>query len=198
MSADDVKKIASYNATTILCAYLNSNPNSSGKGNPPMSNASAYTEGIQEKLLGRIMAKIRFEPDSDCWIWTGGKTIKQVTRRKGRTLLPYGLVKINGKKLLVHRVLFAIIRGPIPSGMESDHLCRRTLCVNPFDIEPVTHSVNMARSSCIDQLRARSQAVTHCPEGHAYNRTNTRTRMGHRQCRSCDREYHREKYRAQQ
>lgn len=27
MSADDVKKIASYNATTILCAYLNSNPN---------------------------------------------------------------------------------------------------------------------------------------------------------------------------
>jgi hypothetical protein len=35
--------------------------------------------------------------------------------------------------------------GPVPSGMELDHLCRVKACVNPDHLEPVTHAENMRR-----------------------------------------------------
>jgi hypothetical protein len=39
------------------------------------------------------------------------------------------------------------IHGPVPSGLELDHLCRQRDCVNPDHLEPVTHAENMRRGS---------------------------------------------------
>ena len=36
--------------------------------------------------------------------------------------------------------------GPIPEGLELDHLCKNGKCVNPAHLEPVTHAENIRRS----------------------------------------------------
>lgn len=43
------------------------------------------------------------------------------------------------------RVAYEMFIGPMPIGMEPDHLCRVRLCVRPSHIEPVTSEVNNRR-----------------------------------------------------
>lgn len=71
-----------------------------------------------------------------CWIWHGaGKT--------GR----YGRYSVNGRMEQAHRVAYEWSVGPIPTGLQLDHLCRQTLCVNPDHLEPVSASENVQRGS---------------------------------------------------
>lgn len=49
----------------------------------------------------------------------------------------------------VHVQNFVEKYGPVPDGLELDHLCQVEACVNPDHLEPVTHRVNIARSSII-------------------------------------------------
>lgn len=51
----------------------------------------------------------------------------------------------DSKESLVHRILYIAERGPIPEGMELDHLCNISLCVNPNHMEVVTHKENLRR-----------------------------------------------------
>ena len=44
-----------------------------------------------------------------------------------------------------HCVFYARQHGPIPEGMDLDHLCRRKNCVNPAHLEVVTHAENVRR-----------------------------------------------------
>jgi hypothetical protein len=46
-----------------------------------------------------------------------------------------------------HVVMYERHVGLVPDGLELDHLCRNTSCVNPSHLEPVTHAENMRRSS---------------------------------------------------
>jgi len=54
-------------------------------------------------------------------------------------------MKSGGKTVRAHRFYYERINGPIPDGLELDHLCRVHSCVNPDHLEPVTHTVNMRR-----------------------------------------------------
>jgi hypothetical protein len=120
---------------------------------------------LAEKLSERFAP----EPNSGCWLWLG------VLNRGG-----YGMVKHLGVYRMAHRESFLKHRGPIPGGLELDHLCRTRACVNPDHLEPVTHKENIRRGS-----RA---MVTHCPSGHPYSPDNTyRDARGSRFCRSCKR-----------
>ncbi|MGZ6854085.1 MAG: HNH endonuclease [Mycobacteriaceae bacterium] len=79
--------------------------------------------------------------------------------------------------------------GPIPRGLELDHLCRNRRCVNPDHLEPVSHRENCHRAelgvAAADIMRSR----THCPRGHKYDQSNTyRTPKGYRVCRTCHRD----------
>jgi DNA-binding transcriptional regulator YiaG len=47
----------------------------------------------------------------------------------------------------VYRVMWEAEHGPVPEGLELDHLCRQRDCVNLNHLEPVTHQENMRRSS---------------------------------------------------
>jgi hypothetical protein len=73
---------------------------------------------------------------SPCWIWQL-KTMKKTG---------YGTLGIKGKHYLAHRVYYEQARGPIPEGMQLDHLCRVRECVNPDHLEPVTPQENTRRS----------------------------------------------------
>ncbi|WP_443060266.1 HNH endonuclease [Streptomyces sp. NBC_00444] len=85
-----------------------------------------------------------------------------------------------------HRAAYLELIGPIPSGLELDHLCRNRACWNPWHIDPVTHAVNVQRGLAAAGLRARAALVTRCPVGHSYEGANDRRRKdGKRYCHAC-------------
>jgi len=43
----------------------------------------------------------------------------------------YGHLTDKGVRVLAHRYMWTVMRGPIPEGMTIDHLCRVRRCVNP-------------------------------------------------------------------
>lgn len=46
-----------------------------------------------------------------------------------------------------HQFYYRLIRGPVPAGLEIDHLCRNTMCVDPWHMEAVTRAQNTQRGS---------------------------------------------------
>lgn len=46
-----------------------------------------------------------------------------------------------------HQVFYELHVGPIPRGLELDHLCQNPSCVNPAHLEPVTHAENVRRGA---------------------------------------------------
>jgi hypothetical protein len=113
--------------------------------------------------------------DSGCWRW-------QLARmpREG-----YGLGTRRGRRVLAHRISYETFVGPIPEGMQLDHLCRVRHCVNPEHLEPVTPRENIMRSP-ITQA-ALNAAKRECPQGHPYDEVNTYRYRGARICRACSR-----------
>ena len=91
-----------------------------------------------------------------------------------------------------HRVVYEHFHGPIPVGLQLDHLCRVHNCVNPDHLEPVTSKENLHRG---DTHAARNAAKTHCPKQHEYTPANTYVYQGKRLCRECRRARYREWYR---
>lgn len=82
-------------------------------------------------------------------------------------------------KVYAHRWSYENFVGPIPDGLQIDHLCRNTLCVNPDHLEPVTGAENLRRSHG-------NGSKTHCPAGHPYAGANVYiSPQGGRVCRTC-------------
>lgn len=125
----------------------------------------------------RFMAKV--DRSGECWLWTGF-----VMKKEG-----YGRFGVEGRKVaLAHRWSYEHFVGPIPEGLELDHLCRVRRCVRPDHLEPVTHRENTLRGLAPIVLGTRQRAVTHCPKGHPYDGANTIYRKtGARRCRECTR-----------
>lgn len=99
----------------------------------------------------------RYVVDADgCWLWTGNIGQHGYGRAWRR---------IDGRKRLLyaHRLSYEHHVGPIPDGLELDHLCRKRACIRPACLEPVTHAVNVARGEAPAGVRARAAK---CPAGH--------------------------------
>ena len=106
-----------------------------------------------------------------CWLWTGYKLVGY-----GRFNVDVSR-KAKTRNVKAHRWAWEDANGPIPEGLQLDHLCRTPACVRPDHLEPVTHAENQRRKAL---------TVTHCPQGHAYDEANTYVRSsGKRQCKAC-------------
>jgi hypothetical protein len=120
-------------------------------------------------LPPRIASKIRVD-ENGCWLWTA------TGDGKG-----YGFVRWQGANRRVHRVVYGLLVGE-PQEQTLDHLCRVKACCNPAHLEDVSHRVNILRGG---GLAAQAAGRTHCPQGHAYDATNTKNYRGRRYCRAC-------------
>jgi hypothetical protein len=134
-------------------------------------------------LRERLFSRLIIDQETGCLLWTGG------TAKFG-----YGRVSVNGYPQHVHQVMYEMFVGPVPDGLELDHLCRVPRCASPAHLEAVTHKVNMLRS----QTPAAANATkTHCDRGHEYDLLNTyfAPGTGHRQCRACNQDRERRRSR---
>ena len=112
------------------------------------------------------------EPNTGCWLWEAG------TNHDG-----YGQFRSGGERVLAHRYAYVRWVGPIPDGLQLDHLCRVPPCVNPEHLEPVTCRENLLRGETAAALNA---AKTHCVHGHEFTPESTYVcPNGWRQCRVC-------------
>lgn len=136
----------------------------------------------------RFWAKVR--RSDGCWEWQGSLSSKG-----------YGVFWDADHKnnLLAHRVAYELVTGPIPDGLQLDHLCRNRRCVNPAHLEPVTGKENLLRG---DTHAANNASKEVCKNGHPFDVVRP---DGSRGCRTCDvektRRYqarHRDRYLASQ
>lgn len=135
---------------------------------------------LNELAQARFWAKVDRIDGDGCWLWRGS------TNKKG-----YGLLGVNKKSLLAHRVAYTLVNGEIPKGLILDHLCRVHGCCRPSHLEAVTPSVNTARGEGWISLQ---RFKTHCDHGHEFTPQNTYVKRGLRQCRECNRRIWRDWY----
>jgi hypothetical protein len=131
-----------------------------------------------EKFVSRFeVSEEHMWNNSACWIWTAGTTCNGYQK--------YASFRADGKMIRGHVFSYRYFVGEIPQGLELDHLCRNTLCVNPDHLEAVTHSVNIKRGLTPIRARERAALRTHCPSGHPYDEVNTYWWNGTRYCKIC-------------
>lgn len=124
------------------------------------------------------------EPNSGCWLWDGGYNSKGYGR-----LYVGSVVDSTARQALAHKLAFEMYRGEVPEGLELDHLCRVTACVNPLHLEPVTHAENIRRSRLgkveTNPAAKVNKEKTHCKRGHLLSGENVYRHDGKRHCRLC-------------
>lgn len=142
------------------------------------------TAGRRKPDIRTYVAKrVRVNTATGCWEW-----LAHVDYRG------YGRISPScGGELRAHRLVYELLVGPIPVGLDLDHICHSTdntcrggvchhrRCVNPAHLEPVTRSENGRRQA--------SARWTHCIHGHELTPENTyRSPSGkQRRCRTCRR-----------
>ena len=138
--------------------------------------ACQYRGPAPTPVAERLWRRVQRGGPTDCWLWLGA------TNGNG-----YGVIGRGGRgtQTYVHRVVWELERGPIPDGLQVDHLCRVKMCVNPRHLAVVTAAENNRRSMSATAIHARK---THCPAGHPYDEVNTYRPPGQpnsRMCRAC-------------
>lgn len=118
-----------------------------------------------------------------CWWWTGAKNDKG-----------YARATVGGRTRGAHRWAYEFLVGEIGTDPDSgkpldlDHLCKNRLCVNPDHMEPVTHQVNIWRSS-------RYAGHDECFHGHPRTPENSGFDInGHLFCIPCRKGWHERNY----
>lgn len=129
-----------------------------------------------EQLPARFRSKVVVD-ENGCWLWCA------YVQPNGYGQYGVGVYP-NGGMVAAHRHSYLLLVGPIPDGLQLDHLCRVTRCVNPAHLEPVTARENTLRSDGLCAINARK---THCIHGHPLSGDNLLVAAYRREriCRLC-------------
>jgi len=93
---------------------------------------------IRKPLIDRFAEKVALDDDG-CLIWIGAHT---ATRPNS----DYGLISVEGRQMVAHRVAVFLATGSWPdTDMDVDHTCFKTLCVLIDHLEEVTRAENNRR-----------------------------------------------------
>jgi hypothetical protein len=120
-----------------------------------------------------------------CWLWTGAKW-----NRGYGYFYVLCMKRADGSRLTqrmgAHKVMWEHVNGPVPKGLELDHLCREPRCVNPKHLEAVTHAENVKRG----EAGLHNPVKTHCSNGHVYDEVGfyiikSDPRGQYRRCKRC-------------
>lgn len=128
-----------------------------------------------------------------CWVWTG------LITEHG-----YASMSIRNRHTAMHRFSYELNVGPIPDGLQIDHLChpgdgtctpatcRHRRCVNPAHLEPVTNRENTIRGDCPRVTSERCFGVS-VPEEHRRSAAAARkvapVDKAPRECEHCGRSF---------
>lgn len=137
----------------------------------------------------RLLGEPRDEVRRVSWAWLVEEASNQMTDltwaderwlwRGSQTHNGYGHLMRGYKEFLAHRWAYERAVGPVPAGLQLDHLCRVRLCVNPAHLEPVTPRENSRRG-------ANGVMKTTCAHGHPKTEEFGRPDAdGHWNCRPC-------------
>lgn len=137
---------------------------------------NAHPKGLVDPVeLAERMERFSIpEPNSGCVLWLG------TVSRGG-----YSMLSVGGRPTYGHRAAYEAVNGPIPGGLDLDHLCRVRSCINPRHLEAVTRKVNCLRGI---SLPAQNSRKTHCLRGHPIDRVHrVHGRVIGRVCSECNR-----------
>lgn len=93
---------------------------------------------VAPPIVLRLLSRVKVAgPDLelDCWEWTGALTS-----------CGYGVLRLEGSLVYVHRVSYRVFRGPVPRHRLVLHQCDNRRCVNPAHLELGTQSRNIAET----------------------------------------------------
>lgn len=129
--------------------------------------ATAEARPAQDRFFEKV------DKTDTCWIWMAAKDTNG-----------YGRFGIKGSKtVLAHVFAYTFVVGPVPEGLELDHLCRNPSCVNPAHLEAVTHRENVMRGDVASRET--------CRRGHQRTPDNVVKNGRYTTCLTCRREHQR-------
>lgn len=124
------------------------------KDNAKLGRVRGFPKSFKHNHHGRCTKGPQYREEDHgyetlCWVWNW--CVDPISG--------YGVSNWNGKDCAAHRMMYLKQVGPIPEGLELDHLCRVRACCNPHHLEPVTRAENVRRGANAKLTYASAAAV---------------------------------------